>query len=393
MSEFRSDNEFTFMDAPPPETIKQNVVLEPAVVKTEEKSVVEEKPTVAETKPQETSKPEEKPVIEEKKPAVAETKPTETIVNDKPIPEVKPDYAAFLGDATKGAIKTPEELTAALARMQQLEADIQKPKYKSPQEEKIAGFLNEYGGSDYGLAFQTYLKLQNTDVMSLDPAAAIKEDMVLANMKLGMSAAKAELLADREIDRKYADDEDGLFKERDGIQAKQRLEALKQESKGPAVNPQQEAQRKQQEQLQQDQVQARTNYLTKVGEVFSKTPEPTKMKLSDDPKEDITFKPYDFNSLKPKVENFNNYIFERYSVKDAQGKPTGVLDPALMAKDIERMETFDAKVKEAFEHGISIGTERYIKSRANIKTPTETNGAGNGVAKERGGEWSFPNGI
>lgn len=377
------DGDFVFkQEAPPP---KPDLFIPPV------KEIKEE--PAAKTVEAEQPKPTE--VVAKEKPAEAVK---ETIVKPE-IPEVKPDFTAFLGEATKGAVKTPEELQEKLAKLQQLELDSQKPKYKSPQEEKIAKYLEEYGGTDYGTAFQTYLKLQNTDVQSLDPATAIKEAMVLDNMKAGMTAARAELAADREMEKRYADDEDGIFKERDSYAAKQRLESLKQESKAPTANPQQEAQRKQQEQEQQANIQHRTSYLNKVNEVFSKTPEPTKIKVSADPKEDLTFKAYEAKDdsgkrinpveLKPLVENYVGHITERYMIKDAQGNPTGVFDPALIAKDLEKINSFETKIKEAVEHGIHIGTERYIKSRANINTETPTTRGAGGAAESKEGEFIF----
>ena len=347
----------------------------------------------------------DKGAAEEKTPekapeAVEKTATTEEHAKPEiPIQEVKLDFTALLGEATKGAIKTPEELNQVLEQYNKLREDSQKPKYKSPQEEKIAQFLAEYPGQDFGISFQMYLKLNSMDVKSLDPASAIKEAMILDNMKLGLTPAKAEQLAEREIERKYADDEDGLFKERDSIQAKQKLEALQQESKAPTANPQQEAERLQQEAYNEKAKQIRDIYLSKTKEIFTKTPEPIKIKVSDDPKEELTLKAYDAkdkagNRINPTdlrhlVENYDQEVINgRYGIKNEKGEIIGY-DPQLVARDLEKIFSFEQRIKEAVEHGIHIGTERYIKERANNKPPAPNSNAGNGVAPAKHGEFIF----
>jgi hypothetical protein len=353
---------FSIIEPPAKEAPKTQLVVEPIVK--EEKANTE------------TSKEEVKAetvVVPDKTPALQEEKLQE---------QVKPDFNALIGEATKGAIKTPEELTQRLTRLQELEETVKQPKYKNAQEEKIANFLAEYPGQDYGTGFQAYLKLQSLDVKSLDPTTAIKESMILDNLKLGLSASEAEQLANDEIERKYADDSTDLYKKRDAVLAKQKLETLQVESKAPKADPQQEQQRLQQEAYQKRQEDLRSNYLNEVDGYFKKAPEPSKIKLSDNASEDLTFKAFDAKDqkglpikLRPMVENYNSEVVAgRYGVKNEKNEVTG-FNAALIAQDLEKIFSFEARVKEAFEHGLNIGVERYIKSRTNSDGTVKTNNA------------------
>lgn len=336
---------------------------------------------------------EQPPISIAEKPEGAATQGTdetpvkeEPIVQEPPVQENKPDFGALIGEATKGAVKTPEEFEQAWLRFQQLEQDSQKPKYKSPQEEKIAQFLLEYPGQDYGTSFQVYLKLQSIDVKSLDATAAIKESMVLDSIKLGMSPAKAEQLADKEIEKKYADEDDDLLKERDSIQAKQRLETLQQESKAPTANPQQEAVRQQQAAVKEKAEKVRTDYLSKTQEIFKKGYESVKIKVSDNDAEDLVLKPYDAKDdkgeriypidLKNLVEDYDQkVVVGRYGIKDDKGELVG-FNPSLVSQDLEKIYSFEQRIKEAVQHGITIGKLRHIKEQANIgNAATKTNNA------------------
>lgn len=315
---------------------------------------------------QQEKKPEEKAATEKQK---------EKLPENKPEAEITPDRLnTFLNDASKGEVKSLEELSAKLAKYKELEQS-QTPRFKSPKEEAVFNFLSKYQGEDYGQGLQLFAKLQALDVKSLDNMSAIKQAETIKNVQRGMSFDKAERLAEIAVQRRYdgfSEEDAQLQSESDSIDARTSLEAMQKETVTPKEDPQVQ-------QAQKLQEQSRAKFLNEVDSLFKNTTTPEKFKFSDNPEEDLTFEESDPITTRKSIENYADWFQSRY-IKD------GNYNVALLKKDIQGIEKQEIRIKQAINHGIVLGKEQAIRERTNTPAPKDTKApkAGSGIPKTFG---------
>jgi hypothetical protein len=275
--------------------------------------------------------------------------------------ETDEDFDHFLSEASEGKINSFAELDQKLNRLAEIEAN---PSIllKDDRQKKIFDYLNKYPGEDFGLGLQSFVKLQQMDINSLDPKAAIKELYIMNFTRQGLSKEDAEKAFDAEFEEKYeTKGETGqIFLKRDSILAKSELQKMKDEALLPTVDSQPEENND------------RKAYLSEVERSFNNDNGQFKelqISFSDNVEEDLTVPVENLEDVQHAMANYGEFFEQRYI------NPDKTWNTEQLKLDLAFLLNQEAILQKSFDHGVSVGEERKIRERTN--TPDPKNPASN----------------
>lgn len=282
--------------------------------------------------------------------------------------------SSFIEKATNGQIKDLNNLTSLIKENEELKARPTEPQFSNEKQKSLYEFLSTYSGDDYLAGVQHYARLDAIDPKSLDFKSAIKEQLVIENLKIGIPAHVTEQnFEDEFLERFNEDDNRTPYKlEREGQLAKKFLASEKESIKTtlPVKNEVDTAKKEQEEKQYQE---ARSAYESQVRRSLHGDEgafEALDFNFGDSPDEKVSFKIPDIKPIEDGLLNYQeNFIDARYQEKDASGKV--VYNTDKMRNDIAILNHFPEILAQTAEHFKKVGTLEAIKQRANITTPEQ----------------------
>ncbi len=296
------------------------------------------------------------------------------------------DLGSFLADETEGVIKNVNQLHEILQTNAQLQERIKELEanpmslLKDPRQASIAKFLMDYKGDDFSTGIQTYARLQSLNIAEMKSEDVLREAYVMDKAQQGISRTDAEDMFSIEFDRKYSEygDKAEKFINAEAFDARKKLEAAKlaytvEETKDDDSSVQQE--REYQE--------ARDRYVQSTEQAFNNDKgEFTSIileGLTDNPEHDFTFELENPGEIKDLMLDYQKGFNERY------GLSGGGFNAELMKNDLAIARNFEKISQELFKHGETIGYERAIMERQNIKKKDDV------VVSNSGGQGAVAN--
>lgn len=301
----------------------------------------------------------------------AKTTPEPNIQNASPNPTNTPpapleiddhQFGDLLSDATKGAITSVDKIFELVEENKRLRELQQNPEnfFDSPEKKKIYGFLSKYHGSDYEMGIQTYARLASLDMTKMAPLDILKESFLMEQSRLGTSREIAEKMFQIEFDEKYASKGElsDAYIKADSVEARRKIEAVKNELSMPKVDDQQAEQEQRMQKAQE-------GYVKSVAAALDGYKVLTLGNLTDKQENDFNFEIEDLKPISDAMYDYQNFFNSRYVT------PEKTVNTELLAMDLTRILYQEKIDKMLFEHGTNVGKEMEIAKRNNIGTPSD----------------------